>query len=78
MNTQALGSDCVAYLLDETAAFVGMSKDRGEIMVCPELVECVAKEVERDSAVLKQVRKAREERARLVKKAPGGGGGNEQ
>ena len=32
-------------------------------MVCPDLLDYVSKEVEREAAVMKQVRKAREERA---------------
>jgi hypothetical protein len=36
-------------------------------MVAPDLLEYVSKEVERDAAVLKQVRKAREERAAASK-----------
>ena len=74
-KAQALGSSRVGYLMDESAAFIGMARGRGEIMVCPELLECVAKEVERDAGILKQIRKAREERALLAKKAPGGVGG---
>ena len=56
---------------------MSMARGAGEIMVCPELLDCVAKEVERDAGVLKQIRKAREERALIRKKALGGGGGNE-
>ena len=74
---QALGIGRVGYLMDESAAFMGMARGRGEIMVCPELLDCVAKEVERDAGVLKQIRKAREGGALIGTKAPGGGGGNE-
>jgi hypothetical protein len=30
-------------------------------MLCPELLDCVSKEVEKDAAVLKQIREVREE-----------------
>eukprot|EP00435_Cladocopium_sp_Y103_P017810 s3339_g4.t1 len=43
--------------------FAGAHKEYGDVMVAPSLLEYVAKEVESEAAVLKQVRKAREERA---------------
>ena len=51
--------------IDEGAVFTGLSRDHGESMICPLLLEHVAKEVERDASVLKQVRKAREEQRAL-------------
>ena len=42
-------------LVDEAAAFARMPRDRGEIMVCPELLAYVGKEFERGSIILKQV-----------------------
>ncbi|CAK0836009.1 unnamed protein product [Prorocentrum cordatum] len=48
--------------LDEYNAFRGQ-RGNGEAMMCPALVELVGKQVERDANILKQVRKAREERA---------------
>lgn len=36
-------------------------KGAGDVMVCPELLEYVSKEVERDASAMKHVRKAREE-----------------
>ena len=42
---------------------MGTNRDFGEVMVSPELLDFAAKELERDAAVMKQVRKAREERA---------------
>ena len=48
---------------DETAIFLGKHKEFGDTMVAPELLDYVSKEVEREAAVMKQVRKAREERA---------------
>jgi len=53
--------------IDESAVFTGLSRDHGESMICPLLLEHVAKEVERDASVLKQVRKAREEQRALRK-----------
>ena len=53
-------------MLDEAAAFTGQRHRSGDIMVCPLLLDFVAKEVERDASVLKQVRKAREERKALA------------
>ena len=55
----------------------GLSKDKGEIMCCPALLDFVGKELERDGGVLKQLRKARGERARALK-ARGGGGKEEK
>ena len=47
---------------------MGANRDYGEVMVAPVLLDHVAKEFERDAAVLKQVRKAREERRLANKK----------
>ena len=55
---------------DEAAIFAGRNRDFGECMVCPELLDHVAKELERDSSILKQLRKAREERAMAKKENP--------
>ena len=63
-------------VFDESAIFSGMTKDSGMAMVSPELIAHVASEVERDAAILKQVRKAREERAELAK--PGKRGKEDQ
>ena len=71
-------------LTPESAVFMGAHRDYGDCMVSPQLLEYVAKEYEKDAAVLKSVRKSREER-RLAGKAgseaipksggqPGGGG----
>ena len=49
-------------LLDEAGVFSGTHRETGEAMVAPELLDYVAKEVERDASVMKQIRKAREER----------------
>ena len=53
--------------LDEAAIFTGTQGQESDIMVCPELMEYVAKEVERNAGILKQVRKAKEERDNLAK-----------
>jgi hypothetical protein len=52
----------------ESSIFMGSNKDYGDVMVAPELLEYVSKEVEKDAAVMKQVRKAREERESAAKK----------
>eukprot|EP00435_Cladocopium_sp_Y103_P059267 s48_g21.t1 len=46
----------------EATIFSGGHKELGDCMVAPALLDYVAKEVEGEAAVLKQVRKAREER----------------
>jgi len=51
--------------VDEVGAFMGASKEHGDSMICPALLKHVGEEVEKDASVLKQVRKAREERAAL-------------
>jgi len=51
--------------VDESAAFTGTAKEFGDIMVAPSLLTHVSAEVERDANVLKQIRKAREERRAL-------------
>ena len=51
----------------EATIFAGAHKEFGDVMVAPPLLDYVAKEVEGEAAVLKQVRKAREERAALNK-----------
>ena len=54
-------------LVDEFSIFTGEHRESGENMICPDLMDYVAKEVERDASILKQVRKAREERKHLAK-----------
>lgn len=49
-------------LLEEGMIFLGQHKEFEHLMVAPDLMEWVSREVERDAAVMKQVRKAREER----------------
>ena len=51
----------------EAAIFTGTHRDYGDVMIDPNLLEFVSKEVERDAAVMKQMRKAREERAAASK-----------
>ena len=46
----------------EAAVFAGSHREFGDTMVAPELMEYVSKEIEKDASVMKQVRKAREER----------------
>ena len=52
-------------LLDESAVFLSAHRDDGEMMVCPELLSFVSAEVSKDASVMKEVRKAREERKLL-------------
>ena len=59
--------------LDEAAVFAGAHRDHGDAMVCPLLLEYVAREVERDASVQKQARKARDERAMLKNNKPAQG-----
>lgn len=51
----------------EASIFSGSHKQYGDSMVSPALLEYVAKEVESEASVMKQVRKAREERAAASK-----------
>ncbi len=46
----------------EADIFTGAHRDAGSLMVSPDLLDYVSKEVERDASIMKQVRKAREER----------------
>ena len=59
-NKEATSDATIAY---EASIFSGASKEFGDVMIAPELLDYVSKEVERDAAVMKQVRKAREEQA---------------
>ena len=56
-------------MYDESAIFLGAHKEFGDVMVSPDLLDYVSHEVEREAAVMKQVRKAREERD-LARQAP--------
>ena len=71
-----------AGLYDEAAFFTGTYREAGNAMVSPELLEWVGKEVERDAGVLKQLRKARDEKRFLAeqshKKHKKGKGGDEE
>ena len=51
----------------EASIFSGSHNEFGDTMVAPSLLEYVAKEVEGEASVMKQVRKAREERAAASK-----------
>ena len=59
--------DDPANLTYEATIFGGAHKEYGDCMVAPSLLEYVAKEVESEAAVMKSVRKAREERAAAAK-----------
>ena len=58
------GADKV-WLYDESAVFAGQRRDCGDTAVSPDLLDYVAKEVEREASVMKQAREAREERRLL-------------
>ncbi|CAK9095479.1 Uncharacterized protein SCF082_LOCUS44843 [Durusdinium trenchii] len=51
----------------ESAIFSGSHKEFGDVMVCPTLMDYVSKEIETEASIMKQVRKAREERAAASK-----------
>ena len=51
----------------ESSIFSGSHKEFGDTMVAPALMEYVSKEIKTEAAVMKQVRKAREERASAAK-----------
>ena len=53
--------------LDEAQIFTGTAGEQSDVMVAPALMEYVAKEVERNASILKQVRKAKEERDAFAK-----------
>ena len=48
--------------LEEQQTFGGVTRQAGTLMVCPELLDYVKSEVERDASLAKNLRKAREER----------------
>ena len=50
---------------EEVELFMGGVKTGLEAMACPELMQHIAKELEREAGISKQARKAREERALL-------------
>ena len=52
--------------VDEAGVFTGTAREDGRMMVAPALLEHVAKQVERDAGILKQIRKAKEERRALA------------
>ena len=59
-------------IFDQDAVFSGLSRDKGQIMCCPALLECVASELAVSTNVQKQLRKADDERllAQNGKKGP--------
>ena len=44
-----------------------MHREYGDVMIAPELLEYVSKEIAKDASIMKEVRKAREERAAATK-----------
>jgi hypothetical protein len=63
--------------LEEFSAFSGVSKAGDLLMVAPSLLDHVKSVVERDASIMKNIRKAREEREaeRKSRKGNGRGGG---
>ena len=57
---------------DEASIFAGTHREHGDSMVAPELLEYVSKEVEKDTSVLKQMRKDKEERRLAASSKTGG------
>ena len=49
----------------EVGALREQTRVRKEYMICPRLLDCVSTRIATDASVMKQVRKAREERALL-------------
>ena len=59
--------------IEEQTHFAGATRISSSLMVCPELLEYVRKEVEREAALSKNLRKAREEKEALKKGKDGKG-----
>ncbi|CAK0899749.1 unnamed protein product, partial [Prorocentrum cordatum] len=55
-----------AGLLDESLVFTGQHREAGGVMLAPEQMDFASREIERDANIMKQVRKAREERRALT------------
>ena len=53
--------------IDESELFLGVGKSAYESMICPDLTDWIAKQLERDANIIKSTRKAREERAQSRK-----------
>ena len=49
--------------MEEAAVFSGIHRKTREMLVAPELLEYVSREIEKDASIMKRIRKAREERA---------------
>lgn len=62
--------------LEEQQTFGGLTRQASTLMVCPELMDFVKSEVERNASLAKNLRKAREERE-LTRKQNKGKKGDE-
>ena len=60
-------------IVEEQQTFGGLTRQAGTLMVCPELLDHVKSEVERDANLAKKMRKAREEREIAKKQSKKGG-----
>ena len=58
-------------IFDQDAVFSGLSRDKGQIMCCPALLEYIAGDLAVTTNVYKQLRKADEERALAQKNKKG-------
>ena len=47
---------------EEAALFAGTHRESGEHMVFPDILDFASRKVEKDTSIMKQIRKAREER----------------
>ena len=73
LQESELGADGASFL-DERRLFLGSQRSRGKALVMPELEEYVSSKLEAESKILKERRKAREERALVREGAPGATG----
>ena len=55
--------------IDESELFLGVGKSAYESMICPDLTDWIAKQLERGANILKSTHKAREERAQGWKRS---------
>lgn len=69
-----MGAD--SALAEEQNLFLGSAAGHGAIVISPELKTWISTEMAREASVLKERRKAREERA-LARQPKGGGGPKE-
>ena len=69
-NTASTSSSAGRLDREEIAAFSGRNDKASGVMVCPEVLDHVKTIVEREAAIMKNLRKAKEEREARAKKKP--------